>query len=59
MKIKFGARCIGMNEAEEEIFEFDDNTDDKKIEEALSDFAVDATHFEKWFYKCDDNGNKI
>jgi hypothetical protein len=59
MKVKFGARCLGMNDADEEIFEFDDDVTEKELEESLRDFAIRATSFESWFYKCDDKGNEI
>lgn len=50
-KIKFGARCTGMNQTYIDEFEVDNDTSDEEIEFLVKEQAIQATSFEFWWEK--------
>ncbi len=51
MKVKFGARCNGMNEADIDIEEVPDDTSDKDLEDMAREHGETVTGFDYWYEK--------
>ena len=49
MKIQVSARCIGMSEPAEEIYDVDDNTNEQDLEEIAREHGNLVTGYEYWY----------
>lgn len=58
MKIRFGARCTGMNEPDIAIIEVDEDIDGEKIDEMALDHAVNATGLDYWYEIINEDEDK-